>query len=552
MATEVPQRRPPGRGLSPSAVAALVGLAGLVITLVVSWTAWTLNRHNEHRLLRVDTRQASAVLDLAILELRDPLATALQVASATDGNVRAFDAYLGADVGAGKLFVSASLWDRSGSGLRRVTSLGGAPYLSPSSTRAQTFLAAALRSSTFQVTSIRIGHSERVGYAFGNPAQPTFVVYAERAIPADREAPVEKGSAFSDLNYATYLGSSISAANLATTDIPPSQLPITGDTAEATLPFGNTSLILVTEPRGDLGGTFGADLPWIFLGAGVLLTLGAAAGSRQLVSGRRRAEGDAATISGLYDRLDGLYGEQRAIAQTLKHALLPQSDLRVSEVDVATRYVAGAEEVDVGGDWYSVDAVDEGRIAFVVGDVSGKGVAAAAVMARLRFTLRAYLLEGHAPDVTLRKCADQLDIDGDEHLATVLVGVADLRTGELALANAGHFNPLLVVGGQASFVGTAVGPPLGTGWPDYPTTTTTFPSGGTLIAFTDGLVERRGESIDQGLDRLASTAATPATSLEDLLDEVVAQMSHGKPEDDIAILAIRWRPADAELSAPVG
>ena len=526
--------------LSPVQMALLVGGIGLVVTLLVSWTAWTLNRHNEHRLLEVQTRQAGAVIDSTILDISDPLDTALQIATATAGNTAQFARFMSGYTGTGRLFVSASLWQASGSTLRPLTSLGSAPELLPSSSTSRAFMALSLRSKTFVVTDIRRNGLQRIGYAIANPKNPTFAIYAERAIPANRRVPVESDSAFADLNYATYLGPTTRPSDLATTDLPVDQLPISGDTTSEAIPFGNVTLTLIAGPRGQLGGALGAELPWIFLVAGVLLTIATAVTTEQLVRRRRLAEEDAQTIAGLYDRLDGLYGAQRSIAETLQRALLPQSNPSIANLEIASRYVAGADGVDIGGDWYSLIPVDEQRFAFAVGDVSGRGISAATIMARLRFTIRAYLVEGHPPDAVLAMCSRQIDVGSDGHFATVLVGVADLESREITLANAGHMKPLIVSGTTSEYVVTPVGLPLGVAAGTYETTTVRLDHGSAFMVFTDGLVERRSESIEVGLERLGQAVTVPWVTLDDLLTTVVSQMAHHGAEDDIAVLAFKW------------
>ena len=529
--------------LTPMWAALLVVGLGLLITAAVSWTAWTLNRHNEHRLLVVQTHQAAAVLGSTILEIRDPLATALQIESATAGSPQHFSQYMAAYVGPGRLFVGATLWKTDGTALEPVTSIGAPAGLAPTSSEAQDFISHALASPTFVVTSVKVGSLQRIGYAIADPKDRTYVVYAERAIPADRQVPVEGNSAFSDLDYATYLGP-VNMTDLATTDLPEAELPVTGDTSRAKIPFGDTTLTLVAAPSGQLGGTLGQQLPWIFLVGGVLLTAAAAFVTWQLVARRREAEQDAETITGLYDRLDGLFAEQRTIAATLQLALLPQFNPEIPNLEIATRYVAGADGVDIGGDWYSVVAVDDTRFAFVVGDVSGRGVSAATIMARLRFTVRAYLVEGHPPETVLDMCARQIDVDDDGHFATILVGVGDLQSREITLANAGHLNPLLISGDDASFVSTRLGPPLGVTASRYGSKTTVMPVGSTLIAFTDGLVERRTEGLEVGLQRLRTLATSQEEqTLEGLVEGLVTGLAASGTEDDIAVLAFRWTDA---------
>ncbi|HEX3795193.1 MAG TPA: PP2C family protein-serine/threonine phosphatase [Acidimicrobiales bacterium] len=509
----------------------------------MSWAASALDRDNDHRLLVEQTRQAAAVISSGIVGIANPLATALKIEAATGDTETQFDQFMVAYVGAGRLFTSASLWEVSASSLSSVANLGGPPALNPTSSRARSLARAATHTTSFVVTQIRSGVLRSIGYAVAEGSSPTFVLYAERAIPANRRVAVEANSAFSDLDYATYLGATTDTADLATTDLSPSELPLTGNVARVSIPFGNSSITLVATPRGQLGGAIGAQLPWVFLIGGMLLTALIAAVADQLVRRRRVAERDAVTIAELYDRLNGLYAEQRSIAETLQRALLPQQHPVIPNVEIASRYVAGAVGVDVGGDWYSVIALDENRFAFVVGDVSGRGIGAATIMARLRFTIRAYLFEGHSPDRVLEMCSRQLDISSDGYLATVLVGVGDRTTGEIRLASAGHPPPLVIGMSDSSYVTIDVGPPLGVGQSEYVVTTAAMPSGSTFLAFTDGLVERRRESLDTGFERLLSATALRPTDLDAWLDGVVSAMGHDGAEDDIAVLALRWTSA---------
>ena len=142
---------------------------------------------------------------------------------------------------------------------------------------------------------------------------------------------------------------------------------------------------------------------------------------RRLVGRRQHAE-ELATENAR------LFAQQRTVAQTLQHSLLPDVLPEVAGASVAVRYLAGAEEVDIGGDWYDVIALDGGRTLFIVGDVSGRGLRAATVMAALRFGARAYAAEGDEPEIILSKLSQLLSVDRDGHFATVLCGDARSST----------------------------------------------------------------------------------------------------------------------------
>ena len=158
-----------------------------------------------------------------------------------------------------------------------------------------------------------------------------------------------------------------------------------------------------------------------------------------------------------------LYMEQRSVADTLQHALLPQRLPDIPGVEIAVRYVAGASGVDIGGDWYDVVRLDDHRFVFIVGDVSGRGVRAATVMASLQFAGRAYAQEGYSPAMILERLSRSVDIERDDHFATVLCGLADVTARTMVLASAGHLPPLILSGGDARFVTAKPGPPVGIG-----------------------------------------------------------------------------------------
>jgi serine phosphatase RsbU (regulator of sigma subunit) len=211
-------------------------------------------------------------------------------------------------------------------------------------------------------------------------------------------------------------------------------------------------------------------------------------------------------------------------------------------MEVAARYVAGVDELEVGGDWYDVVDGPSGRSVFVVGDVSGRGLTAATTMAALRFAVRAYVAQGDDLPTVVTKLRALLDVSLEHQFATVLLGELDPTAGVLRLVSAGHFGPLLLAEGRARFVDCRVSPPVGVAAPGPPEVTEVRVEGpATLLAFTDGAVERRGEVLDTGLERLRSTAAgAGALPLADLLDRLMAATAEGDGRDDTVILGLRW------------
>ena len=523
------------------AVAVIVAI-GIALTVLFSWSAARVDENTEERLLQGQSRQAAAVLSTAALVIQQPMKSALDVQAFTepDNSGSVFERGMGMNVGGDDAeFVTASLWHQEDGRISRVATVGPSPGIDGSSPDGQAFLDRALKGPTSVVERVVVGEQHRFAFALADSATG-YVVYAERSIPADRRSRVDRDSAFADLNYAIYLGKGTELADLSTTDVDPADLPLKGITNQAEVPFSDTVLTLVTSPRRHLGSSLSQNLPIILAVGGLLLTVISALVARRLVRARSEAENATETITALYQRDDVVYEEQRALFVRLQRALLPQVNPDIPRIEIASEYVAGAQGVDIGGDWFSVIGVDEERFAFVVGDVSGHGVDAVAVMAHARFTLRAYLVDGSSPQDALEKCSRQFDIAIDDHMITAIAGIGNWRTGEIVLANAGHPPPLLVTADGADYVPIPVGPPLGIGPSSYRPLTFTLSEGSTLFAYTDGLIERRTEGIDTGMQRLVDVVAPIAHEpLEALVAQVLTSLRDDDAADDIAILALR-------------
>src|SRR5690606_5842592 len=143
----------------------------------------------------------------------------------------------------GRTFTSGSLWSRQGDDLDHVASIGATPGMDVRAAAGRAFLQRAFTSSTAVVGQISIGDQPGIAYALADE-ESGYVVYAERPIPADRRAPVDRDSAFAELHYAIYLGDKTTDANLSTTDLDPAELPLTGVTHRTAVPFGDTVLTL--------------------------------------------------------------------------------------------------------------------------------------------------------------------------------------------------------------------------------------------------------------------------------------------------------------------
>lgn len=535
------ERSSPDRRTSPLVTG--ICLLGLVATALGVWVAFRTDRNFERRLLETQTRQAATVLAAAVSDVHQPLIAALEVQAGVlvERRAEVFRTRFAPHVGAGKQFVSASVWQVDAEGVKLLATLGAAPGPKANGETTRSFVQRAVGVDTSIVTRVAAGKQARIAYALGDP-KTGLVIYAERPLPANRRAPVDRDSAYADLDYAIYFGTGTDDAALTTTNVAPSALPLTGTTHKTSVPFGDTVLTLVTRPRHHLGSDLNQRMPWYVLVAGLLLTAITAAVARQALQARNRAEADTLTIRTLYEKVDTLFGEQRDLSIRLQRALLPRYIPNIPGLHVAAEYAAGATGIDIGGDWYSLIGTGDDTFAFVVGDVSGHGIDAVAEMAHARFTVRAYLLDGNAPHVALRKCSRQFDVASDGHLVTVIAGIGNVRTGEITIANAGHPRPLHIrEDGSNEFVETALGPPLGVGAASYESTTFILPQDSTLLCYTDGLIERRGEDILVGLHRLAriASASKNREDLAEFLRHLLGQMRDEDAADDIALLAFK-------------
>ncbi|WUH91198.1 PAS domain-containing SpoIIE family protein phosphatase/ATP-binding protein [Streptomyces sp. NBC_00433] len=245
-----------------------------------------------------------------------------------------------------------------------------------------------------------------------------------------------------------------------------------------------------------------------------------------------------------------LYVREREGALMLQRSLLPRSTPAAPGVDVAYRYVPGSSVAEVGGDWFDVLPLAGGRVGFVVGDVMGHGLSAAATMGRLRTAVRTLAGLDMAPDELLRRISelgdDLAQSQSDGWMATAVYAVYDPATRRCAIAQAGHPPPVLIEPGDEPGRHTArlldnlpPGVPLGVGGVRFETTELDVPDGTVLVLYTDGLVESRRHDINTGLERLRSTLSRPLDSLEDACDDLLATMEPGREPDDVALLMAR-------------
>jgi chemotaxis family two-component system sensor kinase Cph1 len=231
--------------------------------------------------------------------------------------------------------------------------------------------------------------------------------------------------------------------------------------------------------------------------------------------------------------------EHTAIAESLQRTVVLDQAPSVEGHDVLARY-RPAKGSQLGGDWWDAFHLPDGRFVVSVGDVAGHGVTAATAMAQVRTALRAYMFDGHSAAA----CLDRLDVLVQSLLpgqtATAVVIVLDPRTGEVELANAGHPPPLVLSGGSGRATAPAGRPLLGVAHGAARTDRLTLGDGDIVLAYTDGLVERRGVEIDLSIARLASAAA--GSDHSDTLDAWIDHLLTAVPgtlDDDLTVVALR-------------
>ncbi len=242
--------------------------------------------------------------------------------------------------------------------------------------------------------------------------------------------------------------------------------------------------------------------------------------------------------------------QQRETALALQHAILGPAQLPHG---FAVRYQAASRPLQVGGDWYDVVDLEDGRIALIVGDCVGHGLAAATVMGQMRSACRALLLENPSPSAALAgmdRFAARLT---GAPCTTAVCAVLNPDTGELVYSSAGHPPPILVrADGTVEMLegGHTIALGVRPNW-SRPEARVTVPARATLLLYTDGLVERRRSALEHGISRVAALVQDGRTAtLDDLANQIMSALAPGGGyQDDVAVLLYR-HPAPLELEFP--
>ncbi|HTX01483.1 MAG TPA: GAF domain-containing SpoIIE family protein phosphatase [Acidimicrobiales bacterium] len=258
---------------------------------------------------------------------------------------------------------------------------------------------------------------------------------------------------------------------------------------------------------------------------------------------RRFSDQDAELLGLAADRIAAAVltrelGVERSAARVLQRSLLPTALPACPGIEFATRYVP-AEEGGVGGDWYDAFVVPSGDLWVMAGDVVGHGLMPAVVMGRLRSTLRSYALEGHDPEDVLALGSRKLAMFEPGFLATVVCARLEAPYDSMRIASVGHPPPVLAAPGEAPrLLEIPVSAPLGVVDERPLSVKFDLPLGAVFVAYTDGLVERRGASLDVGLQRLlgAVEVAHPEAVCRQIMGALIGNEI---ARDDIAVIALR-------------
>lgn len=236
---------------------------------------------------------------------------------------------------------------------------------------------------------------------------------------------------------------------------------------------------------------------------------------------------------------------EHQIAETLQRGLLPDRLPQIPGVMLAARYVPATADIQVGGDWYDVIQLPDGLIGLAIGDVAGHGLQAAATMGQVRMALRAYALQDPAPVAVMSSVHQLVSQLPTAEMVTLLYLLFDPGARHLRFTNAGHPPALVFDTARGEYLGGGLSPPLGvTAEPDFTEVAHQMWPGASLLLYTDGLVERRGVSIQDGLDRLVvASVADASQDVDELCDGLLLQLPGNQlVTDDIALVAMRPLP----------
>ena len=237
------------------------------------------------------------------------------------------------------------------------------------------------------------------------------------------------------------------------------------------------------------------------------------------------------------------FARDHTVAETLQHSVLPDSLPKIPGLDLAVRYIPGADGIEVGGDWYDAFPLGDDLVGLAVGDVVGHSITSASIMAQVRNLLRAYAVDTVQPADVLHRTNTAMARLLPDAMATVVYAVLDPATGEFSYANAGHPAPVYTArSGQVEYLETSGGAMLGTpGDGTFSTGHRRLAPGSGLLLYTDGLIEDRRRDITEGFTALAKAMGPAASrSAEQTCTAVqAALLGSATRADDVCLLAAR-------------
>ena len=526
-------------------VAVVVLVVGALVVGAAAVAAESAHRDTEQRLLDQRTAEAGAILSVAITGLETPLSSAAELAEVTNGDPAAFRAVLGRLTGDGKQFVSTSLYPVGGT--EPVVSIGAPTVLQQAgATRVQAMLAQATVAPRLAVVDLLDLPARHMGYAFTSFQAPAhYVVYAETALPP-RTSRSRTTGPFEDLAYATYLGPEPVDRELLYASV--ERVPLRGRTSQSAVDFGDHKLLLVTTTSAVLSGELSRDLPLLIALIGAVIVVLAAVVVNRTLRRRRAAELLASDVSSRYE-------DERHRAETLQRSLLPRDLPHPPGVQVAARYWPADQTSEIGGDFYDLFEVGEGRWAVTIGDVCGKGIEAAALTGVTRHTIRAAARHVESPTDVLLWAYEAIVASSADTYATACFAFLTLDGdgARLDVALGGHPRPLRWrPDGRIEPLGES-GTVLGLVAPQLTRLQYTVEPGDIVVFFTDGVTDAPrdlGLSMDELEQALRDSAATGPDGIVDTIRREVERRRPGGSDDDTAILVLQFGMTPAPIVEP--
>jgi Stage II sporulation protein E (SpoIIE) len=515
-----------------------VSVAVLIVMVAITaggaWAAKTAVKDQEAKLLQERTNEIGLVLTADLAALPGPLDVLGGVLKATHNSAAAFrQASAAADVGSAQ-GVTFALLARRPAGFTVLMAEGGGLHQGELITdrRSEAFQRALATTQLVPTAVIGAGATRALGYALGPPVAPAGTVLYREDPLGPVHAPRQAATApFSELNVVIYGSPHPERSQvLAETN---AALPLKGPIRTQPLPAGAATWTLQASAVHPLVGGTVEDAPWIVLVGGIAVSLLVAF----VIEAETRRRKSAIA----------LYDTEHGVAETLQRSLLPKLPV-IAGLGLAARYLAGAAHQEVGGDWFDVFDLGDGRVGVVIGDVVGHDIAAAAAMSKVQASLRAYAWSGDQPSEVLDRLDGLITTFEITELVTVFYGVLepadDAGDRRLTFANAGHLPPYIRQPGGAvddlhGVSSLLLGAPRPAG-AVRSQAEVTLRAGAVLVLFTDGLVEVPGESLTRSLDQLKDTltAAPLGIDSEALCDLVVAQIHSDQLRDDVAVLTV--------------